>query len=212
MFNRHACIVSAVFSFFISTLAVFAATSENDQNWRWCRGEDGATAEQKIAGCTAIIKQNGERDVVAYAYNARGGQYYDRGLHTRAIKDYDYAIRLKPDYAEAVNNRCWARAVVGRLNDALKDCDKAVELQPKIGNSFENRAFVYLKLGQLKQAITDYDKALKLDPGSANNLYGRGLARLKSGDREAGRADIAAAKAIKPWVVDEFIRYGIRAP
>jgi len=212
MLNWQTHIASAAFLFFISTPAVFATTPEDDQNWRWCRGEDNATPEQKIVSCTAVIKQNGERDRVAYAYNARGGQYYDQGLHTRAIKDYDYAIRLKPDYALAVNNRCWARAVVGRLNDALKDCDRAVELQPKVGNSFENRAFVYLKLGQLKKAIADYNKALKLDPGSANDLYGRGLARLKSGDREAGRADIAAAKAKKPWVADEFIRYGIRAP
>jgi tetratricopeptide (TPR) repeat protein len=210
MFTRRAQLSFIAFLIILPDLFVLAA--EGDQNSRWCHGEDNATAEQRLNGCTAVIKQNSNRDNVAYAYNARGSQYYYNGLHTRAIKDYDHAIRLKPDYAQAVNNRCWVRAVVGHLNDALKDCDKAVELQPNVGNSFENRAFVYLRLGQLKKAIADYNRALKLDPESADDLYGRGLARLKSGDKEGGQADIAAAKTKKPWIVDEFIRYGIRAP
>ncbi len=194
-----------------------AATSghlaaQTDQNVRWCHGEDNATSEQKIAGCTTVIKQDGNNEARAYAYNTRGGQFYYKGLHKRAIRDYDQAIRLKPNYAHAINNRCWARAVVGRLNDALKDCNKAVELQPHVGNTFENRAMIYLRLGQLKLAIADYDHALKLDPESADDLYGRGIARLKSGDKDGGKADIKAGKLKKPSVVEEFVRYGIRAP
>jgi tetratricopeptide (TPR) repeat protein len=186
--------------------------AQSGQNSRWCHGEGNPTAEQKIAGCSAVIKQGSDKEAVAYAYNARGGQYYYKGLHKRAIRDYDQAIRLKPDYAHAVNNRCWARAVVGRLNDALKDCNRAVKLQPNVGNTFENRAMIYLKLGQLKPAIADYDAALKLDPESADDLYGRGIAKLKSGDPAGGKADIEAGKLKKPWVVEEFVRYGIRVP
>lgn len=203
--------------FYAVCIAVGVAISapsiaQTDQDTRWCHGEDNATSEQKIAGCTAVIKQSGNHEARAYAYNARGGQYYYKGLHKRAIRDYDQAIRLRPNYAHAINNRCWARAIVGRLNDALNDCNKAVELQPQIGNTFENRAMIYLRLGQLRLAIADYDRALKLDPESADDLYGRGIAKLKSGDKEGGKADIKAGKIKKPSVVEEFVRYGIRAP
>jgi len=184
----------------------------SSQDVRWCHGEDNPTADQKIAGCSAIIKQESDKEAVAYAYNARGGQYYYKGLHKRAIRDYDQAIRLNRNFAHAINNRCWARAVIGRLHDALKDCNRAITLQPQVGNTYENRAMIYLKMGQLKSAIADYDAALKLDPDSADDLYGRGIAKLKSGDVAGGRADIEAGKAKKSWVVEEFIRYGIRAP
>jgi hypothetical protein len=47
-------------------LLLFAApaTAERDQNERWCAGEDGATADQKIAGCSAIITV-GTADIAA---------------------------------------------------------------------------------------------------------------------------------------------------
>ena len=38
--------------------------------------------------------------------------------------------------------------------------------------------------------------------------YGRGLAKLKKGDRHGGDADIAAAKAIRADIADDFARYG----
>ena len=41
-------------------------------------------------------------------------------------------------------------------------------------------------------------------------LYGRGLAKARKGDRNGSSADIAAAKAIKSDIVDEFARYGLK--
>ncbi len=41
-------------------------------------------------------------------------------------------------------------------------------------------------------------------------LYGRGLAELKKGNAGAGNADMAAAKAVNPKIVDEFSRYGVQ--
>ena len=41
-------------------------------------------------------------------------------------------------------------------------------------------------------------------------LYGRGLAKARKGDRNGGTADIAAAKAIKSDIADEFARYGLK--
>jgi hypothetical protein len=51
---------------------------------------------------------------------------------------------------------------------------------------------------------------LKLDPKYVDSLYGRGIAKLRKGDTSGGNADIAAAKAIKPGVVEDFTRYGVK--
>jgi hypothetical protein len=70
--------------------AMFAASAaaERDQNDCWCAADDGATAEQKIAGCSAIIAAGKETPHnLAVAYNTRGGQFYYKGEHLRAIED-----------------------------------------------------------------------------------------------------------------------------
>ena len=60
-------------------------------------------------------------------------------------------------------------------------------------------------------------QALKLMPSmnysfteKDGKLYGRGLARQKQGDIAAGEADVAAAKALKADIAEEFAGYGIR--
>ena len=45
-----------------------------------------------------------------------------------AIADYDEAIRLKPDLAEAYNNRGLAKKELGLTDEARKDFETALEL------------------------------------------------------------------------------------
>jgi hypothetical protein len=65
-------------------------------------------------------------------------------------------------------------------------------------------------LKQHGDPIADYDAVLKINPKYADSLYGRGVAKLKKGDNDGGNSDIASAKAIKPDIADDFIRYGVR--
>ena len=72
------------------------------------------------------------------------------------------------------------------------------------------RGFVYLRLERFDNAIADYNSALEINSTMAISLYGRGLARLKKGDATGGDADIAAAKAIQPDIVEAFnTHYGV---
>ena len=112
--------------------------------------------------------------------------------------------------AEALNNRCWVRAMIGDLNAALQDCDAALRIRPNFVDSLDSRGFVKLKIGQPQNAIADYDAALQLSASKASSLYGRGIAKLRTGNVSGGNSDIAAAKAIDPQIDDEFARYGVR--
>jgi tetratricopeptide (TPR) repeat protein len=136
--------------------------------------------------------------------SAKSGNYAD------AIKSLDELIRFKPADPEALNNRCWMRAIVGDLDNALKDCDRALALRPRYGDAFDSRGLVNLKLGRSNNAIDDYDAALAMDPKRPSALYGRGIAKIRKGDAEAGKNDIGAAKAVQTGIADEFAGYGIR--
>ena len=56
-------------------------------------------------------------------------------------KDFDEVLRLNPRDAEALNNRCWARAGSGELQPALKDCDNALEVRPRYLDAHDSRGF-----------------------------------------------------------------------
>ena len=192
-------------------VAAVPAAAQDDQNMRWCRGEDGASLDQTLEGCTAVIQRGQDTaQVIALVYSLRGGAFYYKGDLTRAIADYDQAITLDGSFARALNNRCWARAVVGQVKAALPDCNEALRLAPEVANTLENRGFVYLKMGEYERAVTDYDAGLKLNPSNkADYLYGRGLAKLKKGDA-SGEADVAEAKALNAKIAEEFAGYGVK--
>ena len=133
-----------------------------------------------------------------------------RRSFTLAIKDFDQVIRLNPKDAEAFNNRCWARAMMGDLQVALRDCNESLAAQAE----FRRRAR-QPRPGQpedrpAEQRHRDYNAALRLNPKHASALFGRGKARLRNGDTAGGNADIAAAKAINRDIAEEFAGYGIK--
>ena len=146
----------------------------------------------------------------AEVLTTRARVYSRKGDDGLAIQDLDEAIRLRPQSPDALNSRCYELAKIDRLELALADCNKSLNLRPNDPNTLDSRGFTYLKLKQPERAINDYDARLQLDLKNANSLYGRGLAHLMLGNNDQGNQDIAAAKAIKPNIADEFARYGVK--
>jgi tetratricopeptide (TPR) repeat protein len=145
----------------------------------------------------------------AEMYFNRGNAYLGKSQHASAIDDYNQAIKLKPDFAQAFDNRCWARAVVGILKPAIADCNEALRLMPGNAATLQSRAFVFQKMSNYDAAVSDYDAALRIDAKLAFALYGRGLARIRNED-PGGEADVAAAKALQADIGEEYARYGVQ--
>jgi tetratricopeptide (TPR) repeat protein len=114
--------------------------------------------------------------------------------------------------SQALNDRCWARALLGQeLDRALSDCNAGLRLQAHSQELLDSRGLVHLRRGEFDKAIADYDAALKIDPKEAWSLYCRGLAELRAKKNKEGEADIAAAAAIAPHMAERAKRYGIVA-
>jgi tetratricopeptide (TPR) repeat protein len=115
---------------------------------------------------------------------------------------------------EALNNRCWIRALQGReLDKALSDCNAALKSSGKSGpykaQALNGRGLVRLRLGEYGKSIADYDDSLKLYSKDAWVLYGRGLAKIRENKAAEGKVDTAAATALWPPIEEEFKRRGI---
>lgn len=172
------------------------------------RDEAGARAD--LAAAASATPANGDlRLKIANAYAGVGA--YDA-----AIAQLDLWIAAHKDDArqgEALNARCWARAVLGReLDKALADCNGALSHMSGAPAVLDSRGLVHLRLGQWDKAIADYDATLAQRANNAWALYGRGVARQRKGLKADGDADIAAALKLRPKLGDTIKKYGIDVP
>src|ERR1035437_9638967 len=101
--------------------------------------------------------------------NKTGIAYHQMQQLDNARKYYEQAIRLKPDYAEAINN-------LGTVYYARKSFRRAIGYYQKAIKCAPNSASIYLNLGtayfarkKYDEAMATYQTALKLDPNVFEN-------------------------------------------
>ena len=81
--------------------------------------------------------------------------------HDVSLNLLNKAIALKPDYADALNNRGIVLKEVGRFNEALEDFNKALNLKPDDFELLNNRGIVLTKLSSGQKALVDFDPDLR---------------------------------------------------
>ncbi|GHU58495.1 hypothetical protein FACS1894133_3350 [Clostridia bacterium] len=141
--------------------------------------------------------------------HVKGGyNYYEKGDFDKAIEEYDKAIELKADYAEAYNGRGMSYDELGKYDKAIADYDKAIELDPDYSIAYNNRANTYINLEKYDKAKADCDKAIELKPDYAAAYCNRGIAYRKSGKYDKAIADYDKAIKLDP---DYSIAYNNRA-
>jgi tetratricopeptide (TPR) repeat protein len=132
-----------------------------------------AATEQKAAAEAAPTVQ--EKELTAQ-------QWFERGFAAADVDEklrlYTEAIRLKPDYADAFNNRGLARQDKGDLDGALQDYNEAIRLKPDHAYALMGRGNVRSAKGDLDSALQDYTEAIRLKPDYAEAFKSRRLARL----------------------------------
>jgi tetratricopeptide (TPR) repeat protein len=179
-------------------LAGAVALAQSPQERRWCEGEDGATPDQRIAGCSASIRSGRERgERLADIFNDRGVAYRLKGDVDRAIQDYSQAIRLNPRSAMIYNNRGVAYDRKGDYDRAIADYDQAIRLRP-LHEAYFNRGNAHLGRGQYDRAIDDYNAALKLKADFAPAFDNRCWARAVVGILKPALADCNEALRMMP--------------
>ena len=79
--------------------------------------------------------------------NETGAVLASQGLWSQALDEYGRAIQLKPDFAEAYNNRGAAHRALGDLEAAVADFTEATRLKDDLAVAHVNVASVLLDLG-----------------------------------------------------------------
>ncbi len=133
----------------------------------------------------------GERWAALFFY--RGNAYADLGQYEQAIADYNQAIQINPQDAEAYNNRGIAYADLGQYEQATADYNQALQINPQLAEAYYNRGNAYYDLGQYEQAIADYTQAIQINPQLAKAYHNRGVTYAHLGQYEQAIADFKQA-------------------
>ena len=147
-----------------------------------CFSED---IERRIEGCTALIEQRDQSVAdLSFAYAMRALAYSLKGSYATAIRDYDMAINMRPDFAVALNNRAWAYFRWGKAATGLPDVERSLQLSPTSPHTLDTRAHIRQAMGDPQGALSDYDKAMWYGGARMIKLYQCGLteARLYTGE------------------------------
>jgi lipoprotein NlpI len=139
----------------------------------------------------------------------RGVSYKALGLRVRAVKDFDAAIALLPEFADAYNNRGIIWAHERDYNRALQDLLHAFRLAPDDPVISNNLGLVYAKIGDLVQAMGSYDLAIRLKPDYAEAYYDRAEVYATKREYERAIADYDRAISLAPTFVNAFANRGV---
>jgi tetratricopeptide (TPR) repeat protein len=114
-------------------------------------------------------------------YLRRGEDFSSVHDYDRAIADYTTAIQLRPDYAEAYNDRSFAYYLKGDAERAIADYTRAIELRPNYPMAYNSRGVAYMAHGYgAAKSVPDFDRAIALKPDFRYAYINRANARLAS--------------------------------
>jgi len=119
------------------------------------------------------MKLSGSGGGNATEYVKSGTQYLDRGDKNNnkadydlAIAEFDRAIKLDPNIAEAYFGRGRGYLRKGDNSRAVADYSQAIRLNPNDIISYSNRGRAYARMGDYDNAVADFESALRIDPNN----------------------------------------------
>jgi tetratricopeptide (TPR) repeat protein len=115
-------------------------------------------------------------------YSLGGNFYFQRGLYRRAVREYEKAIALQPDFAPAHNRLGMCYALVGQLEKAENHFQTVITISPDMDQGHLNLGLLYLLKGEPSRALPLLEKALFLNPENEKAREQIQKIRIRSGE------------------------------
>jgi tetratricopeptide (TPR) repeat protein len=112
-----------------------------------------------------VISKFETRDDAAAWFN-KGDGLEDLGRSDEAIKCYDRALEIDPQYEWAWIGKGFSLASLDRLDEALECFDKALEINPQYADAWFGKACAEDKLDQNRDTAMSFHKFIEVAPAS----------------------------------------------
>jgi tetratricopeptide (TPR) repeat protein len=138
----------------------------------------------------------------------RGKDLFAESKFDGAIAEFDKALAINKDLAEAYYFRGYAYDNKGDYDRAIADYTEAIRIDPNYYNAYNNRGTAYNRKGDYDRAIADLTSAIRIDPNGAAAYFNRGDAYYNKGDYDRAIADYTSAIRIDPNFADTYNNRG----
>jgi tetratricopeptide (TPR) repeat protein len=133
----------------------------------------------------------------AEAHLVRGLIFRETGSRAVALKDFEDAVRKRPDMVEALINLGSMRLEAGNASEAQPILESGARFGPSSSLAHLNLGDCYRLLGKYPEAKKEFDQALALDASLAAAHYDLGLMYLTAPNIPGSNADQQVTAAIK---------------
>jgi len=113
-----------------------------------------------LAVAVAILKWGSIKIAI---HNKRGADYYHQDMYNEAMAEFQKAIMIKPDYAEAHNNLGVIYRIKGMYDNAIDEFKMAVRFKPKFAIAYYNLARAYSQKNNQPKSIEALKRAINLN-------------------------------------------------
>jgi tetratricopeptide (TPR) repeat protein len=179
---------------------------------RFLRSKDGKNiesylkeGEQSIERAVALNPQISRRQ---HYQNYLGVILDHSGRHEEAIKTFQQAISLDPNFATAYNNLGIAHRHQGNYEQSIAAYQKAITIDPKYVRAHHNLGMAYRHQGDYEQAIAAYKKVISIDPNHPSIYNGLGIAYRYQGNYDQAIAAYQKAISLNPGLSTTYNSLG----
>ena len=107
-------------------------------------------------------------------FNLRGACFAGLGEHDDAVKDYEKALTINPDYFKAHFNLGGTLQELDKLDLAIKSYERAIKIEPNYAEAHNNLGNVFKDFGKFDEAIKSYERAKAINPSYLEAHYSLG--------------------------------------
>jgi len=117
-----------------------------------------------FTACSGPAPSSANQQNEADSLYKRGNSNMNSGDINRAIKDYTAALKINPDFYQALNNRGNAYLNKGSYDRAIADYTATFRIKPDLYHALSNRGVAYYNKGEHDRAIKDWEAVLRFNP------------------------------------------------
>lgn len=124
------------------------------------------------------------------AHNLLAIYYFGLQQYANAIKEYQQAVSINPDFAPSYNMLGYSYRFNEQLDQAEQAFRKYIQLIPNDPNPYDSYAELLMRMGRYDESIDNYRKALKQDTHFTGSYLGIATNFNFKGEHEKAREEL----------------------
>ncbi|MCU0540803.1 MAG: DUF3160 domain-containing protein [Oscillatoriaceae cyanobacterium Prado104] len=139
----------------------------------------------------------------------RGVDYFNQNDYQQALEQFDRALQINPNLAEAYYFRGLTHRQMDDTRRAVEDYTQALQINPKWSDVHTSRAEARTQLGDFKGAVEDYTQVLQSNPLALEAYVNRGFVETRLGHNQAAIEDCTKALRLNPNYAPAYVNRGL---